>query len=186
MNQLCRNILAARHSVSFAKCLTLQSQSQQQQHLHQQAALKPLLSSSAMKINSMVGGSRAALAAACIASFQLTAQPRRSLITSTTPSGNDFGYKQRGNNSFQARPDYQRGGYGGGYRSPRINERKSEFDFENAEPIEVTGQSTSYTVAESFEKFDLPAELLQRMNELGYTKPYEIQEATLPYSLAGK
>ncbi len=45
---------------------------------------------------------------------------------------------------------------------------------------------TDYSNADSFDKYNLPAELLKRMKELGYEKPFEIQEATLKQSLEGR
>ena len=37
-----------------------------------------------------------------------------------------------------------------------------------------------------FSKYNLPAELVDRMKELGFTKPFEIQEATLKHTLEGR
>ncbi len=61
-----------------------------------------------------------------------------------------------------------------------------EADFKDAVPVESTGQSDYGSKTSDFSKFDLPAELLERLKELGYDKPFEIQEATLKHSLEGK
>ncbi len=61
-----------------------------------------------------------------------------------------------------------------------------EADFQDAVPVESTGISDYGSKTSDFSKYNLPAELLERLNQFGYDKPFEIQEATLQHSLEGK
>jgi hypothetical protein len=66
--------------------------------------------------------------------------------------------------------------------------REDDQDFEGAEPIESLGQEIDYKVklTSDFSKYGLSDKLLARLAELGFKKPFEIQDATLEHTLAGK
>jgi hypothetical protein len=66
--------------------------------------------------------------------------------------------------------------------------REDDLDFEGAEPVDSQGKETDYKTKSDndFAKFGLSSKLLSRLNELGYTKPFEIQDTTLAHTLAGK
>ena len=59
---------------------------------------------------------------------------------------------------------------------------------EEGGPVESAGEASDYHSKKEigFASFDLPPQLLERMVKLGYDSPFEIQEATLKYTLAGK
>ena len=61
-------------------------------------------------------------------------------------------------------------------------------ELEGNGPLESEGEVNDYhsKTANGFENFDLPKPLIDNLNKLGYDKPFEIQEATLKYTLAGK
>ena len=78
-------------------------------------------------------------------------------------------------------------------RKPRkFNDDKQkieDFDeFKDEAPIESTGEKADYTskTKNGFSVYNLPEKLSERMKILGYTTPFEIQEATLKHTLAGK
>ena len=102
-----------------------------------------------------------------------------------------FKPRERSENSF--------GGSGGGGRfkndrAPRqfvkeVGSEIDEFETEDASLEETASGATSdYSskASNGFASFDLPAPLLERLVSLGYDKPFEIQEATLKHTLAGK
>jgi hypothetical protein len=85
------------------------------------------------------------------------------------------------------------GGFKGGakfnYNKPKSMQRQFDNEsFEGGEQVESSGKASDYGKESSsdFSKFNLPPQLIQRMNELGYTKPFEIQEATLKHTLEGR
>ena len=63
-----------------------------------------------------------------------------------------------------------------------------EFEVEGNMPNESTGKAADYSSKETngFASFGLPPPLLESLVKLGYNKPFEIQEATLKHTLAGK
>lgn len=70
---------------------------------------------------------------------------------------------------------------------------KREFKDENAEykswvPVETTGEALDFKVKEqcSFQDFDIPPSLLARLDQLGYSVPFEIQKETLKHTLSGR
>lgn len=66
-------------------------------------------------------------------------------------------------------------------------QRDFDHDIEGDEPVESTGKASDYTTSSnSFDQFNLPKQLLDRLNELGYNKPFEIQEKTLQHTLEGR
>jgi hypothetical protein len=78
-----------------------------------------------------------------------------------------------------------------GYSRPKPRQMNREYDsesFKDAEQVESSGKASDYgtTETQDFSKYNLPAELVDRMKELGFTKPFEIQEATLKHSLEGR
>jgi hypothetical protein len=93
---------------------------------------------------------------------------------------------------------FKKGGYGRdfGYSKRPTNRNKSysphmaaEYeDVEGIEPIESTGQQADYKThnATKFSDFEIPEQLQNRLKELGYETPFEIQEKTLKHTLAGK
>lgn len=72
------------------------------------------------------------------------------------------------------------------------NEKLDEEEYGDAVPVESVGHEISFEAASTkpgkngFEEFNLPQELIEQMNKLGYTTPFEIQAATLNHTLAGK
>ncbi len=72
------------------------------------------------------------------------------------------------------------------YRQTDKNYGSTVDDFEGAEPVETIEKEDFSSVKSDFSSYNLPQELLSRLNELGYTKPFKIQEATLEHTLAGK
>ena len=133
----------------------------------------------------------------------------KSYVTSTFPTANqtafvkpkrdfdeldEFAQADRpqkfGQHSFNKERSY------GKFNKPRsfnkpIHREQREYDsenFEGAAQVESTGKATDYGTVDSndFSKFNLPPQLIQRMNELGYNKPFEIQESTLKHTLEGK
>ncbi|CAF0717735.1 unnamed protein product [Brachionus calyciflorus] len=91
------------------------------------------------------------------------------------PRNRDYSRKP----NFRNRPEFED-------RNDRFGSK--EEDFENAEPVEPTGTKVDYLNKEhhNFGNFNIPEKLLARLKELGYTQPFEIQEKTLPHTLAGK
>ncbi len=61
-----------------------------------------------------------------------------------------------------------------------------DADFKDAIPVESTGESDYGSATSDFSKFDLPVELLERLKQKGYIKPYEIQDSTLKHTLNGR
>jgi hypothetical protein len=64
-----------------------------------------------------------------------------------------------------------------------------QYGIEDAEPVEFDNKAVDYSSqsnANGFDKYNLPAELMRQMNKFGYNTPFEIQEATLTETLAGR
>ena len=59
---------------------------------------------------------------------------------------------------------------------------------EDAEPVETNHQAADYGSegVTDFSQYNLPSQLADRLKELGYTKPFEIQQATLKHTLNGR
>lgn len=72
------------------------------------------------------------------------------------------------------------------FRQVEKNIGSTVDDFEGAEPVESIEKEDFSSGKADFSSYNLPQELLNRLNELGYTKPFKIQEATLEHTLAGK
>lgn len=106
--------------------------------------------------------------------------------------------RERGGGFGGNRKEYGFGNRSGGFNNNFDGQRKSfkkNFEskdsykeYEGAEPIETTGEATSYKgdSQASFSTFDIPEELQARLKELGYETPFEIQTETLKHTLAGK
>ena len=98
-------------------------------------------------------------------------------------------------NSISARP-YYRERQDDRKRFPskfvKQNEKLDEEEYGDAIPVESVGHEISFAATSTtpgkngFEEFNLPQELIEQMNKLGYTTPFEIQAATLNHTLAGK
>ena len=66
--------------------------------------------------------------------------------------------------------------------------KQEQLGMEDAEPVETNHQAADYGsegVAD-FSQYNLPSQLADRLKELGYTKPFEIQQATLKHTLNGR
>lgn len=118
-----------------------------------------------------------------IKSIESLARNSRTYVTSSTPKNFD--------NTFATKQELGKASISGNqlnYRDNYENERSAEqVGHEDAEPVEYLNEASNYTTTSNgFEKYDLPAELISRMNELGFNTPFEIQEATLEQTLEGR
>jgi len=85
-------------------------------------------------------------------------------------------FKSNFNNEFNKQPT-------------QFREISEQVGLEDAEPVEYTNEVIDYSNQNDmngFAKYNLPAELMERMNVLGYDKPFEIQEKTLEETLNGR
>jgi hypothetical protein len=101
---------------------------------------------------------------------------------------NGEGFKPRGSSSsgFSSDRFRPRSNFGGDkftkFREPI---KVWNEDFEDAVAVESTKQE-NYQSSKSFRDFDVPEQLAQRLEQLGYKAPFAIQEKTLKHSLAGE
>lgn len=114
-------------------------------------------------------------------------------LYATNPDANtffDLNYKKANNYEYNQR-DYgsNKKRFGSSKRFENSNRTGSRFeDFQNAEPVQPSGQNIDYSSKKKidFKDFNIPERLLSRLNQLGYTSPFEIQEKTLQHTLDGK
>lgn len=127
---------------------------------------------------------------------------KRSLVNHTPPSNqtvqteknteDEYENDYRPSNSISRNNNFRSNFNKDFNRQPNkfVNREISEqVDNEDAEPVEYTNEVIDYSKQgdmNGFAKYDLPAELLERMNVLGYNKPFEIQEKTLEETLKGR
>lgn len=90
---------------------------------------------------------------------------------------------------FESRP----GRFGGGRKfdskgpGRTINAKLWDEDLDEAQPVESTTKADYTTESKlTFRDFDIPEELVNQLEKLGYKTPFEIQEKTLKTTLAGK
>lgn len=88
-------------------------------------------------------------------------------------------YNQRGNQFNKAQ----------NFENDRFHEKSEQIGIEEAEPVEYNKQALEYasnSESNEFDKYGLNADFLNRLKELGYNKPFEIQEKTLEHTLVGR
>lgn len=71
-------------------------------------------------------------------------------------------------------------------KNKRFNDKYEQIGMEDAEPVEYNNKNLQYASENEFDKYDLNADFLNHLKELGYKKPFEIQEKTLDYTLGGR
>lgn len=79
--------------------------------------------------------------------------------------------------------------FGRAQARPKVQFIENDEQYADAEPVEAVGHEVSFadeSVKGGFAEFDIPEQLLKRLNELGFKTPFEIQAATLKHTLAGK
>lgn len=109
----------------------------------------------------------------------------------TNPDANtSFDFKYRRDNKYE----YNQRDHGSNKKRFGSNKRfenriGSRFeDFQNAEPVQPSGTQIDYSNKKEigFKDYNIPEQLLSRLNQLGYSSPFEIQEKTLKHTLDGK
>lgn len=95
--------------------------------------------------------------------------------------------KQNNNFKYESNPDRPKKPWSGMRRSNGEEIKDDQYD--DAEPVEAVHHEVSFadnTLKGGFAEFELPQELLVKLDELGFKTPFEIQAATLKHTLAGK
>lgn len=114
------------------------------------------------------------------------------LYISNTDTNTSFDLKYKKLNKIENHQDdyvHKKKHFGEKKRFENQNRTGSRFeDFENAQPVEPSGQKIDYSNRKhlSFRDYEIPEQLLARLDQLGYSSPFEIQEKTLEHTLGGK
>ncbi|RMZ93704.1 DEAD DEAH box helicase, partial [Brachionus plicatilis] len=149
--------------------------------------IKSLSLRNALTISKISDGKRI-LVAQSLNRTALTLDLKRFYISNTdTNTSFDLKYKRGENHQRDYGTNKKNFGLKKRFENPNRNGSRFE-DFENAEPVQASGQQIDYSNTKdlSFRDYNIPEQLLSRIDQLGFTSPFEIQEKTLKHTLDGK